>query len=41
MVASDDFEFEEEKIEGKADFGVAAKSLKASLKLPRDTKKRN
>jgi hypothetical protein len=40
MVASDDFEFEEEKQEGKGDFAVVANSLRASLKLPRDTKKK-
>ncbi len=40
MVASEDFEFEEEKAEGKADFAAATNSLKASLKLPRDTKKK-
>ncbi len=40
MIASEDFEFEEEKAEGKADFAAASNSLKASLKLPRDTKKK-
>lgn len=41
MVASEDFEFEEDKAEGKADFAAATNSLKASLKLPRDTKKKD
>jgi hypothetical protein len=41
MVASEDFEFEEDKAEGKADFAAATNSLKASLKLPSDTKKKD
>lgn len=40
MVASEDFEFEEDKAEGKAEFAAATNSLKASLKVPRDTKKK-
>lgn len=41
MVASEDFEFEEDKAEGNAEFAAATNSLKASIKLPRDTKKKD